>query len=203
MSRELLEQALPLLEKSYPTLARKLCDEIHEFLAAQPAPVPAGNLTPRRVAREVFAVCEQFEELSDDAQDSQEVERFKAGQRFAAKRIRTAIGIWLTDEEGTPSAAPVPVPPGWMPIESAPKDGRKIILTYRNANDKPRTVMAAWVTDEEAAETDEDGVGLEAGWYESIDNWDDYSQVAIHAGEPTHWMPLPSPPGIAASPEVP
>jgi hypothetical protein len=38
MSRELLQQALPLLEKSYPTLARKLCDEIHEFLAAQPAP---------------------------------------------------------------------------------------------------------------------------------------------------------------------
>ncbi len=38
--RELLEQALPMLEKSYPTLARKLCDEIYEVLAAQPAPVP-------------------------------------------------------------------------------------------------------------------------------------------------------------------
>lgn len=83
---------------------------------------------------------------------------------------------------------------GWLPIESAPKDGRKIILFYRNANNLPRTVMASWVTDEEAAETDTDGVGLEAGWYESIDNWDDYCQVAIHAGEPTHWMPLPPPP---------
>ncbi len=38
--RELLEQALPMLEKSYPTLARKLCDEVYEVLAAQPAPVP-------------------------------------------------------------------------------------------------------------------------------------------------------------------
>ena len=57
--------------------------------------------------------------------------------------------------------------------------------------------MASWVTDEEAAETDEDGVGLEAGWYESIDNWNDYSQVAIHAGEPTHWMRVPSPPELA------
>jgi len=91
--------------------------------------------------------------------------------------------------------APVLVPPGWMPIETAPKDGRKIILFYRNRNDKARTVMASWVTDEEAAETDEDGVGLTAGWYEAIDNWDDYTAVAIHEGEPTHWMPLPPPPG--------
>lgn len=32
------------------------------------------------------------------------------------------------------------------------------------------------------------------GWYECIDNWDEYSQVAINEGEPTHWMPLPTPP---------
>ena len=32
------------------------------------------------------------------------------------------------------------------------------------------------------------------GWYECIDNWDDYTEVAIHEGEPTHWMPLPAPP---------
>jgi hypothetical protein len=82
----------------------------------------------------------------------------------------------------------------WQPIETAPKDGRKLILFYMNRNNKARTVMATWVTDEEAAETDTDGVGLEAGWYESIDNWSDYSQVAIFEGEPTHWMPLPLPP---------
>lgn len=82
----------------------------------------------------------------------------------------------------------------WQPIETAPKDGRKVIVWYLNQNNKARTVMARWLTDEEAAETDGDGVGLEAGWYECIDNWDDYSQVAINQGEPTHWMPLPPPP---------
>lgn len=82
----------------------------------------------------------------------------------------------------------------WMPIETAPKDGRKIILFYLNSHNLPRTVMASWLTADEAEETDWDGVGLDAGWYESIDNWDDYSQVAIHQGEPSHWMPLPPPP---------
>jgi len=32
------------------------------------------------------------------------------------------------------------------------------------------------------------------GWYECINNWDDYTEVAIHEGEPSHWMPLPAPP---------
>ena len=50
------------------------------------------------VVRQMFALCEWFENLPDGALDSQEVERFKAGQRFAAKSIRTAIGTWFTDE---------------------------------------------------------------------------------------------------------
>lgn len=82
----------------------------------------------------------------------------------------------------------------WQSIETAPRDGRKLLLFYINRNGLPRTVVGGWVTDEEAAETDADGVGLEAGWYERIDNWGDYYQVAIHEGEPTHWMPLPPPP---------
>ena len=53
---------------------------------------------------------------------------------------------------------------------------------------------ARWLTDEQAAETDADGVGFEGGWYECINNWDDYTEVAIHEGEPSHWMPLPAPP---------
>lgn len=97
-------------------------------------------------------------------------------------------------------AVPLGGSPGgsWMPIESAPMTGRKVILFYVNRSSRPRTVMARWLTDEEAAETDGDGVGLEGGWYECIDNWDDYTEVAIHEGEPSHWMPLPPPPSPLA-----
>lgn len=84
----------------------------------------------------------------------------------------------------------------WQPIDTAPMTGRKVILFYLNRNIKPRTVMARWLTDEQAAETDGDDVGLEEGWYECIDNWDDYTEVAIHEGEPSHWMPLPDPPKV-------
>ena len=82
----------------------------------------------------------------------------------------------------------------WQSIATAQTDGRKVIVFYTNRNSMPRTVMARWMTDEQAAESDGDGVGLEAGWYECIDNWDDYTEVAIHEGEPTHWMPLPAAP---------
>jgi hypothetical protein len=85
----------------------------------------------------------------------------------------------------------------WQPIATAPMTGKKVILFYMNRNAKARTVMARWLTDEQAAETDADGVGLEGGWYECIDNWDDYTEVAIHEGEPSHWMPLPAPPQSA------
>ncbi len=90
--------------------------------------------------------------------------------------------------------APKQAEPSWQPIESAPNDGRKIIVTYANRNGIKRTVMACWLTEEQAAETDGDGVGLDEGWYECIDNWSDYTEVAIHEGEPTHWLPLPTPP---------
>jgi septal ring factor EnvC (AmiA/AmiB activator) len=68
----------------------------------------------------------------------------------------------------------------WQPIETAPQTGLKVILHYVNRNHKPRTVMARWLTDEQAAETDADDVGLEGGWYECIDNWDDYTESNVN-----------------------
>ena len=85
-------------------------------------------------------------------------------------------------------------PVAWQPIESAPKTGRKVILFYKNRLNVGRTVIARWLTDEQATEIDADDVGLEGGWYECIDNWDDFTEVAIHGNEPSHWMPLPAPP---------
>ena len=101
-----------------------------------------------------------------------------------------------------PQRKPEQEPVAWQPIETAPKTGKKVILFYLNRNNFPRTVMARWLTDDEAAETDTDCVGLEGGWYECIDNWDDYTEVAIHEGEPTHWMPLPPAPTSEGKPDV-
>ena len=39
----------------------------------------------------------------------------------------------------------------------------------------------------------EDEYYLEEGWYEVVNNWDDFDSVRI-ADTVTHWMPLPAPP---------
>lgn len=71
----------------------------------------------------------------------------------------------------------------WQPIESAPKDGRTILVW-----DGLGVIAAAWcewaLPDED---TDDDG------W---VPGW---SSRSIEAGdvefiEPTHWRPLPAPP---------
>ena len=68
-----------------------------------------------------------------------------------------------------------PVPAGWLPIETAPKDGTEF-LGYRHgrmatSHCVPRDDCEMWV------------FGNESGAYEC------WPQV-----RPTHWMPLPSPP---------
>lgn len=74
----------------------------------------------------------------------------------------------------------------WQPIETAPKDGTRIIMTNGAWVDfgwfshsvwlGPRAAKGAWVGDDPR-----DGRGALDG---------------IH--EPTHWMPLPAPPSTKA-----
>jgi hypothetical protein len=151
--------------------------------------------------RNVFA--QQVNEYAEEARTMRaRIAELKAAASNALKQAYAypwASGAFIRLLEDAMSAQPAQVAAptqadGWQPIETAPKDGRKLIVWYTNRNLKPRTVFARWLTDEQAAETDGDGVGLEAGWYECVDNWADYTEVAIHEGEPTHWMPLPAAP---------
>lgn len=68
----------------------------------------------------------------------------------------------------------------WEPIETAPKDGTKILLFVVTPKGDPWTVS----------------VGQPDGWT-SIETgrWDG-SWLKEMAGEPTHWMPLPTPPNV-------
>lgn len=58
----------------------------------------------------------------------------------------------------------------WQPIESAPKDGTIVLLCA----DVP------WL--------------IRMGYFEPDDRWYSIPQGSMENDQPTHWMPLPSPP---------
>lgn len=70
-------------------------------------------------------------------------------------------------------------------MESAPKDGRKVILGYRNSMGKWRSVMGRWLEDVEL-QTDFDMA--EPGFYETSENADE--ECNVWPIDPTHWKPL-------------
>ena len=69
----------------------------------------------------------------------------------------------------------------WQPIETAPKDGRTIIV-FRNIHGWNVLGYAYWV----------DVRGID-GW---VSNGFSDPPGNLGLGHPTHWMPLPTPPEV-------
>lgn len=67
---------------------------------------------------------------------------------------------------------------GWQPIETAPRDGTWVWAFWPVQNGCDQQRVTCWVADEEG------------GWMDAAD-YVDWTQ-------PTHWQPLPPPPGDAA-----
>ncbi len=91
----------------------------------------------------------------------------------------------------------------WIPVEAAmPKSGKIVLAFYKNSLGNGRVVRAMWAekftleSDEEYAEYCEaqDAYFAAEGWYECVENWDDYSSFSIYQGKVTHWMPMPKGP---------
>lgn len=102
------------------------------------------------------------------------------------------------------AAAPAPASDGWRPIESAPS-AKAVLVAYTNRSGKRRVVKAVryeqFQSEQEFDEFDtveyceaKDAYFIPAGWYEMIDNWDDFSSVSITEGKPAFWCDLPTPP---------
>lgn len=100
----------------------------------------------------------------------------------------------------------------WVAVsDHMPDAGRTVLAFYLNSLSKPRRIRAVYVgekTREHNPDCDEgDAIYDEAtdtfywvaGWYEQIDNWDDYSCIAVTEGEVTYWSEMPSGPAIDAA----
>ena len=100
-------------------------------------------------------------------------------------------------------------PAAWVCVTQAlPKSGVKVLACYRNRLGKLRRIRAHWFAAktveassedwDQCSEYDEatDTYYVTEGWYECIDNWGDYSAVAVSEGDVTHWMALPEAPTV-------
>lgn len=72
----------------------------------------------------------------------------------------------------------------WQPIETAPKDGRRIILGYAGSYSEE----GYWLSDPSK------NYWGETGWFATDEN-----VLSHHPSNPTHWMPLPEPPSLRQS----
>lgn len=100
---------------------------------------------------------------------------------------------WAAWQAARASLPPAPEPvAGWQSIETAPKDGRTMLVGYFNSNGKWRTMRGRWYSQETIEDEWEDPDLAGEGWYETVVESDDYPNCWWT--EPTHWMPLPPAP---------
>ena len=94
----------------------------------------------------------------------------------------------------------------WRPIETAPTN-LPVLVHYKNPLGKSRVVKAQLIPRFSMESSPDTELGVDEydeendrytyieGWWEVIDNWDDYSFVLFDGDHrPDAWMPLPEPP---------
>ena len=94
----------------------------------------------------------------------------------------------------------------WIPVTTQlPESEKRVIAAYKNALGNWRIICAFYALEktliDDGAEVEDSVYDEEndcfywpAGWYEVIDNWDNYSSISIYQGTVSHWMPLPEAP---------
>lgn len=111
---------------------------------------------------------------------------WNANETWPVKVENIAFLAWQAARRTTPDRE------AWQPIETAPKDGRTLLLGYPNACGKWRTVRGQWMSQNYINEYWEDPDNVEPGWFETPDNAEEPPNC--WGIDPTHWMPMPAAP---------
>jgi hypothetical protein len=182
----------------------------HELRATRRArPVAEDSSVAQPAEGEVATIAARLKELSR-AVTEQRWQEFS--MRVPAEPLRDAdLVIDRAAALLERHQPPQPVAVG----ERLPEPNRKVLAHYFNELGKGRTICAIWVpaksrsddfdsSDDDFQEYDEESdkyYWLE-GWYEAIENWDDYGWIRVSEGEPVYWQPLPTWPTPTTPPEA-
>lgn len=141
---------------------------------------PPGPLEPVEVAQ-------QDDTLARTGNTARDQEMYVAGIR--------------TGEENAKHNAAIRAGAGWLPIESAPKDGTMILLGREAIEDCDAiSVPGFW---QEGWEDSIDDMGCDSGFvdvhFQEFSGGRSFGAEAYRCApnQPTHWMPLPTAPGIS------
>lgn len=146
--------------------------------------------------------------LKADLAALREVEREKVAAWILSFGFATGHGDTIEDllsEAGT-QIQELRAAQEWVPVsERLPKKGIPVLAHYKNRLGNSRRVRAEYIfprtveagLDDECEldwSDDEEQCWIKSGWYELVNNCDEYNFYNIYEGEVTEWMPLPLPP---------
>ena len=156
---------------------------------AQPAPEP-GEV--RELVEFLTPSREQAGAISLDA--------------FVKLRRAAALLQQQSTELATLRAQPVAV------SDRLPEPNTKVLAHYCNKLSKGRTICAIWVPAKTRVSNSDIDENLDLeyddktdqfywpeGWYEAIENWEEFGYLKVYEGEVAYWQPLPKWPANAIS----
>lgn len=83
---------------------------------------------------------------------------------------------------------------GWRDISTAPKDGTGVLIAWLDRDGEWQTRLAWWEREFQIADVDDDDNTVwKSAWTDNRVQSFGYEEIWEY--DPTHWMPLPDPPG--------
>lgn len=151
-------------------------------------------------AEALRALYEQYVNPDGDVNLHWRAAGFYAGTGVQQSWLDFQAGHAAAKAETSPKPPACAADDGWQPIETAPEDGRVLLLGYWNSHGNWRTLRGEWHSQEFIDEYAEDPDMHTPGWYEVSAEADD--ETGCWRTNPTHWRPLPKPPTDKGAPDA-